>query len=506
MTAARLVGLLTLILGTPGPAWAQGEWDPPLIHVVVEDRLGDDCEPEVTGACVANVTTPDDSIGNITVDAHHDLRYAGVAMDASTIEDAAGQDLPLPEESVGIDFSNFFVPYPIFRAADAVDDGVPWLDERHRLSVADEGITLRYHAPSFADPSGEAGNQTFWVMTFEERGVGYDGFRLVNAPGPWVSDRELNNLHLCEQTHYRDAFGGNECWDRASSNADAMKSATPSLIVGLHFGQAEVATDPAQLHVPANRAPQPAESVLLRKSSWPSHDARTLERLPQPPEPASPTGEPAPAQGRPAPVAPPEDPPSPASVTTVQQTAPAELAWARAATLAACAMLLGLVAGALYSRFYTRRDILASPARSKLRDLVLAEPGINLTLAAQRLGLTLNAVHHHARFLSKAGMLAVVAERHRVFLYPTSTSIDRPPETAFLRRPIESDDIVRLLAASPRGLTRSEIRDLLPGIPERTRNYRLKRLLTLGIVRTVTSEDNVARIVLMGPSPKADRP
>jgi predicted transcriptional regulator len=154
----------------------------------------------------------------------------------------------------------------------------------------------------------------------------------------------------------------------------------------------------------------------------------------------------------------------------------------------AAGLLLVALGAGLYSRFHSRSEVLKSSTRDRLVELIRQNPGISMTDAAQAMGLARNAVHHHVRMLARVQVVRVAGEGGRKTLYLVGAKpSDAPP--AWLLRNAACAAIVRALQASPSGLPREAVHGLLPDVPERTRNYNIQKLLSVGVVVQVETPE-----------------
>ena len=462
----------------------------PVAYVVVEDRFGPDCAPSVAGTCIANVSSTDGTLAGTTVDAHHELRYIGVALDSSATREMIGVESPVPETDAGVDFAHFFVPYPFFILADGAIDHAPRPDDRYFVSMSPEGTIVHYYGPTTRSSDLHFDNQT-WGVTFLQQGPGYDGLRLVYAPGPLQSDHELDSTGgVCTTSGAAviraviETASQQPCETEMGHTSETLKSNSPSVRAGLQFANAEVSTNASHVGSSSYRSRSPSDTVLLKKSlSFPppgneprrnpplgrgQEDAEVLPAWPVPLEVPIPTG----AGTR--------------TSISISGGAPSP-SWPLVTTALAVGAMLLLVGAALYSRLASKQQLLRSAQRQRLLEVVTGQPGVSLAAAASALQLSPNAIRHHAQMLSKAGLLSIVASRHRVFLYPAGRA-PRADDTVFLRQPVERDEVFQVLVASVEGLTRSDMHALLPGMAARTRNHRLRRLIDLGFVEVVKSD------------------
>lgn len=156
-----------------------------------------------------------------------------------------------------------------------------------------------------------------------------------------------------------------------------------------------------------------------------------------------------------------------------------------------CALLFAL-GYALYSRFNNKDEALKSEMRNRILALIRDNPGICLSDAAERMGVARNTIRHHLRVLERVGLVRVEDDANLKVYYPAGAQAIQVP--AWLRRNETCLRILRAIAESATGLSREDVRALLPEMPDRTRNYHLQRLLSVGALEQVEDGSGAPRL------------
>jgi predicted transcriptional regulator len=134
---------------------------------------------------------------------------------------------------------------------------------------------------------------------------------------------------------------------------------------------------------------------------------------------------------------------------------------------------------------------LESEVRNRILALVRENPGLCLSDAAERMGVARNTVRHHLRILARVGLIRVANEANLKVYYPAGAQPLKVP--AWLRRNETCLAILRAVAESATGLAREDVRTLLPDLPDRTRNYHLQRLVSVGALVQVEDQGGSKR-------------
>jgi DNA-binding transcriptional ArsR family regulator len=143
--------------------------------------------------------------------------------------------------------------------------------------------------------------------------------------------------------------------------------------------------------------------------------------------------------------------------------------------------LLALLLAGLYSRFVHRKDVLKNATRAAILAEVRATPGIPVRDLAAKLGLTRSNALHHLRILQRAGFVQAATVGGKSRIYPPGHA-PRAVDGAEQHHPLRAA-ILRALAERPDGMTRGELKLLMPGVPARTQNHNIQRLIATGRVQ-----------------------
>ena len=170
-------------------------------------------------------------------------------------------------------------------------------------------------------------------------------------------------------------------------------------------------------------------------------------------------------------------------------------AWVKLAAAGLLTALL-LVAAGLYARLRQGKEILSSEKRQLVLEAVQGQPGVRVAALARDLKMGRTALMHHLAVLERASLVKTRREGHTVSVFPAGV---QPPARFDLQLHPICQKVLRALAGSPEGLTRSELRDLAPDVAERTLNYNIRRLQDAGLI-AARGAGRGARLVLNGPA------
>lgn len=170
----------------------------------------------------------------------------------------------------------------------------------------------------------------------------------------------------------------------------------------------------------------------------------------------------------------------------VVDPAPALVAGAGLAALLAAWLAFGRGLFPLYMRV-DRASVLRNPNRASIVETVRAEPGINATQLAKRLGLARVVVQHHIRMLEAHQHLAsrLVGARRGYFVPEHACAREGARERVLLRDATRRA-IAGLVAASPTPVSQRDIVQAT-GLPQRVVSYHLVVLEKEGLVETIGS-------------------
>ena len=486
-----LIVAALLALASPWAA-AGGRLDAPVATLIVKDSHPDSCG--LPGFCPAEVNASAEDPGNATVDLSDRFEYVGVATNDSLVEDTTGYPL-LPDSGLVVQGRDLYVRHPLTSTAThAYNNHVPDYPGRDHAGVEMSPQNVTLNTP------GVAGNLQTTYLPYSNDGVGYDQEGPFNTPGGNDTDTYLGHPEL--PCHYVDTAS---CWE-TSDGADAQRrNATPDVNLGFSFNTTQLATDPARLNasnqsgsypigpsVPpwSYEAPQTIPLPLPGQAPIPS------QALPPAPPPAS---APAAAHGR-APAGGPR-----ASVATAL-IAPA------APRLGAAPLVAGLVGGSvvqallsLYSRIASREEVLDSRPRREILERVGAHRVCSLAELTRATGMNRNAVTHHLRKLAGFGLVRLVREDRQLFVMPVGEPAPGGDVPLRVSRHTLRRRIVDALEAQGGQMARVALHDALSDAPERTRNYTLRRMEQLGVLRSWEDERG-ERHVALARAPAASAP
>jgi len=136
---------------------------------------------------------------------------------------------------------------------------------------------------------------------------------------------------------------------------------------------------------------------------------------------------------------------------------------------------------ALYTRMHGAEELLASKMRADLLELIRAKPGISVVQASQSLGVNRTTVDYHARGLAKNHLIKRSQAGGKNLLYPP---VRDESAAAWAWEDPQYGRVLKAVADQGGHAERSHLRHALDDVPERTRNYQIRRLLDLGILHT----------------------
>lgn len=469
----RRVFLLACFLLAGGAAQAGGALETPVLVVVVEDQRGNECGVHLAGFCTFEArvnNTPGDS----SLDVFQQVHYAGVASNFSFAKLVLADAWILPDQSITLRGSDLYIRYPFLRMVTERYGEIEPVTPLFWIQLTPHGYGIRYYGPDLQEPLEPPHDRKF-MLSYEEEGVGYEQTGPFNRPTGGTTDEwvEPTSELVCLWTPTE------ECRQTAAGVVDGFQAASPSLRFGLELMDVQVSTAPETLRyrstgedggTAASGLPggddkdgTPHRNFTKAPQEWMGHDPRSFPRGIDSGEVAPKAFPPLRPQGAGTDLEPSPEVPLPFLVKALAVT-----------------FVLACLAASLYSRFNGKRDLLRSETRQRLLDLVQREPGISISDAAERLGLARNAIHHHLRMLHRVNLIKIHPQGQRKELYLAAATPSSEP--AWLRRNPICRRIVALLSSAPEGIPRKTLHDLLPDIPERTRNYHLRRLVGAGVI------------------------
>jgi predicted transcriptional regulator len=475
---AAILAASTLFAGS---VLGSGTLDARVLVLDVEDAHGRDCRIPSAGFCFVQVEG--DGAANTTIDAYQRIEYVGVATDFSGARQATGDVWLLPDgSSLMLRGSDLVLPHPVFVLVTEWWTSQERPPESDRLEMSDKSIRLTYVEPSW--PPGT--RPKTWELEYNDA-VGYEQFGPYNRPTGNSTDNYLTQTRfaVCGEDDYA-------CSPTFRKPFDIVPKAAPNVRWGLEWYDVQVALDPDGLSIPpafvheASLATWSQRKALDENQTLPGYmktssletiadaelGAHPRQREPQPSFPVAGV----PKEIRKGPPEGPEGGPSLAFVAGV-------------AVATAVLAALGIT---LYSRFNNKAEALASEARARLLALIRENPGICLSDVAERMGVARNTIRHHLRVLERVQLVRVAKEGNLQVFYAVGSQALQAP--AWLRRNETCLAILRAVAQSATGLAREEVHKLLPEVPDRTRNYHLKRLLSVGALVQAEDESGGKRL------------
>lgn len=446
--------------------------------VVIVDENGSDCAPRVADACLVAMKG-DGTLGGTTIDAHQDLRYVGIALAMGGWTTRVGAFDLLPGGGLVLDGEQLYVRQPATRiATELIQNWTSPAPGVFNPTPNEKNFSFDYLRPDPTYP-GLLRPYRFSLKWADGDGIGYEQVGPVNHPiGAPTTDGWIDSFVTRAPCQYQPRAA---CPAAQQVNS-TWTNATPNVIVGVNIDRAHLATDPAQLRYGATRPatddrepdplPRASPDAVPLDRTRPSSDPLTLQ----------------PSDGshdeleRPGVTTDEEREAGVVETLAQQPMLPAAVhVWALVAAGAAAAALVAVAfAVALYSRITSRPQALRHPVRVRLLELIRQNPATSPTELAPLVGLTRNAVVHHVRILQRAGLVRIEERERRTFLFSAHVDTSSTPEV--LCRLVGDDPLLEVLLDAPEGLTRPEIRERVPDVPERTRNHRLQRLLERGVL------------------------
>lgn len=462
---APILGILLLAsaLGL-GMAGASGSLDTPLLVVDVEDHHGESCAYPVAGFCEFDVQGADRP-SEAYVDVSERIYSVGVATNGTTLA-------LLPEYAYAFDGS---VPHPGFAlASDAWQRAppAPLLPDYAWMELSRDGWDVYVYGPPADRPLKPVGPRHVALAGFgNDTWLGYDGFDLTQfyVAGANTTDGHTDQARsiACRQAQVP------SCDLAWNGTIDAFQSATPTVRFGANLQRVGAATREDALLRKADAGAPPEELAGPRSAAPEAPVVRHAWDV----DPWSPTAPPGVGAQTDLPASPQPDPS--ASAPAASPTHGILLMERTLAPLLTGTLLAGsllLLAWTLYSRFQRKDDLLHAGIRQRILDIVEADPGISVSEVLAHVDVTRNAVIHHARMLSRAGLLRIVRDQGRTRLVPCGAQRSLDPARLSART-----QILKLLQAAG-CLPREEIHQRLARVPLRTRNHALRQLLDQGIV------------------------
>lgn len=486
---SKLLLCALIALSFPGVS-ASGEADARILQIRVEDSHGWDCSYPTEGFCFFDVTGMEGGVGNATVDASQNLNYVGVATNFSIARDEAGGLWALPDKNTTFYASQHYAANPGFRVVvggwqNATDDR--WPSDEHYVNMTRENVTVACHCPG-TDGGGdvtESRNRSYMLT-------------------PWGGSDCIRYEYVgpCNVVYSKNVE------ESANANAELMctidglpcgmvlpvvyvaEGQTPNAVIGVQYHEAQVATDPSNLSrttsdrdnvhslAPSVRRQEGPPLVLLHRRGPPASD-RPITRLTGPvlwhPATQDPSG-------------PPRGGGAPRIETEGHAARPEPIMALVAVTITTIGFALLLLALGLYSRFASTQDLLSSPTRRRILDIVQANPGVHLQELARISGLTRQTISHHVGLLQRARFVDVIEDGWRNRLYPTVTGVPKEP-AAPQSLPALRERVLVILRGAPQGLRRMDIQSTLENIPRRKRNKVLQQLIQAKLIDEFEGDD-----------------
>ena len=480
---------LTLLLHL---ASGSGTLETAILVVTVENQFGDTCSTLVAEFCLLHVSG-DGTLQNLTVNTYQRIEYVGIATDFSLFREHAGEYWLLEDRSVTLRGQDLYLPNPALRILTETWQQVPELIEDYWLRMNSTGVSVDHYGPSTTDPTGEWDVRAFHVEYSSEQGVGYEQIGPLNAPAGSSTDRYV--AQLPNATCFWKDMPVSDCRTFSGGIVDRSHNLTPNVLFGAEFYDLQVATDPSNLsyNSPLSPLPNALTAGMDRQDNEEPGvvDETNDTRLGVPEEPQGERKRGSPRSSI-DPV--PEGKGHVDILAEMPPSLPPDLPLAVILAGAATAGLLAVLGAMLYSRFHNRREVLQSEMRSRLVEIVRQNPGICVADAARELGIVWNAAQHHVKMLKRLGILRTEAEGRRKGLYLAGSNTPQEDIPKWIHSNPVSHAIFSAIKASPEGIGRDDVRQLLPETPERTRNYHIQRLLGAGAISLEITPDGRKRL------------
>lgn len=471
--------LVALLLAAAPQAMAGGSLDAEVGVVQVEDGFGRSCPMPLAGFCLF-VVHDDGNAGNLSLDAYQRIDYVGVATDFSLFREHLGEAWLLPDKELVQNFSDLYLEHPVFvTATEAYQSAAPE-DVREHVLIDETGWRWSY---PFPDMQGGTSEWRFDAFDYSDSGgIRYDAVGPTNTAGGNTTDNyyDFGHRFSCEWS--------GACPEPLPETFAAVPAAAPNVAFGFEFYDVHLATDPDNLTRQGASVLQPAENLTFRAGAPAEPVPEAVEPSRRPAQDGAVEEDPAPAPRARHPPTPEARQPPVKVLGQAPTSPPADLPVPLILGATAAGLFLVALGAGLYSRFHSRSEVLQSETRDRLVELVRLNPGISLTDAATAMGMARNAVQHHVRMLARVNVVRVASEGNRKALYLVGGKpSDAPP--AWLLKNAACAAVVRALQANPQGLPREAVHGLMPDVPERTRNYNIRKLLSVGVVVQVETPE-----------------
>lgn len=451
--------------------------------VVLEvENEGRDCS-ETSGDCFITMDFGHDGVGDDEVNVTQNLRrvHAGVDPAGTPVEDRA------PGESLAVDARDAKVDHTLISSARRTweESGGSPLPGALDITINESGVHV--YRPGLSATSPQEGVR--WrtdKLGFNDQGIGYDHMGPYNDLGSNSTDGFLRQTKgLC----HSDTSGA--CEETHGNVTLLAAEELPAARVGASVGEFSAGIGKAMEKANRTDAVQgslgrsfqrDAGELRRREPPLQVHDERE-PTAPQgaPPQMPAPNGASPPLQARP--LSPPVEPSD-------------SRGWVKLAAVGLLAALLVAAAG-LYARLRQEKEILTSSKRQAVLEAVRAQPGLRVAVLARTLDIGRNALLHHLDILERARLVKTKREGHTVSVFPAG--VQPPPRFDLQSHPV-CREVLRALARSPEGLTRTELRQWAPDVAERTLNYNIRRLQEAGLVASRGDGRN-SRLLLNAPAP-----
>ena len=423
--------------------------------------------------CLVDIGPGQDHAVNRTVYADPRLHYVGAGTESTTYP-------LLPDGSLVLDGGSITLPNPVTPALTKEIGRREFKDpagHEFALDMTEDNASLRYYGPSSHDQETLLA-QRYWSLKYADNGVPYDQFGPYNVVGGNETDQTLDGGAYAACYWVEDS----QCDEFSNHLTDTTRSIAPNVKWGLEMHRAQLATNASKLRTTLGEAAAnnlfaavggERESNLTR--TMPRLDTLSLEILNSNfarPDAIIRAAIPQSAIGRPA--VPEESPPGDAE---------------RAAMIAALGAAAGLVTVLVvraYTRIRSKAEALEYPLRVELLRLVRGNEGLLLSHATRPLGITRTAVHHHARVLERAGLLRIMEQGRRVYLFTPESPLQRTGRSLPLH-PV-ARRVMRAISDHGGSIQRDILHADLSEIPRRTRNYHLRLLTDAGLIETRTDQ------------------
>lgn len=437
----------------------------------LENGHTDDCLDTLTGLCLAggHVGQPHES----RVDAYQRIDRAIITLDTSSLE-AEPSFLLLPDGGLAVNASAILIPHDGFRIvdqnlADRWRAPEPFHD-RIGYRFDEEGLFVDWWLPDLPGETLLDGQNRATRRFGDDEWLAYDQVGPVNRVGGIDTETYLSS----ESRMACRLLTSARCPSEVAALIVAVESAVPSVRVG------------AELYDAGLGDPTPAAPSIGARGHAAVIGDRMLPALLSGPIPLTPPAGVGFSVGQPglrvsASLADADRSSGRALIPPLPAQGPPEAREPIAPMLlAAAAFVLALALATLYSRM-RREQILGSPARQRILRVIDASGPLRLAQLAASTGLDRTTIGYHVKLMQRAAIVEVVRREKVTYVGLAERAFTIPVATARSGR-----EVLEAVRDRPEGIERSALHVVLDGMPPRTRNHWIGRLLASGAIVEIT--------------------